>query len=86
MSKQIVIGSSKSMKFVYQTESQPIYTDQSYSECVLCVFLQDFTKHMDSKIAPKTQAILIIDMLFYMNIMLACHIARSNRIFYALSS
>ena len=28
-------------------------TDQSYSECVWCVFLQDFTKHVDSKIVPK---------------------------------
>ena len=36
------------------------YTDQSYSECVWCVFLQDFTKHMDSKIAPKTQAYAIL--------------------------
>ena len=43
------------------------YTGQSYSECVWCVFLQDFTRHVDSKIAPKTRAIVSIDMLFYMN-------------------
>ena len=30
-------------------------------------FFQDFTKHVASKIAPQTQAIVNIDMLFYMN-------------------
>ena len=54
------------------------YIDQSYSECVWCVFLQDFTKHVDSKIAPKTRAIVNIDMLFYMNN--AC-MSHSNLIF-----
>ena len=41
------------------------YTDQSYSACVRLVFLIDFTKHVDSKIAPKTRGIIIIDILFY---------------------
>ena len=61
------------------------YTDQSYSECVWCVFLPDFTKHVDSKIAPKTQAIVFIDMLFYMKNTCMSHCTfKSN--FYALSS
>ena len=61
MSKQKVIWSSKSMKFAYQTESQPIHWP-SYSECVCGVFLHDFTKYVDSKIAPKTRAIVNIYM------------------------
>ena len=59
------------------------YTDHSYSACVWCVFLQDFTKHVDSKIAPRTRA--IVNLICYSTwIMLACHIALSNRFFYAL--
>ena len=71
------------MKFAYQTETNQ-YTDQSYSECVRCVF-QDFTKHVDSKIAPKTRAIVIIDMIFYMNNVCMSHCIFKS-IFYALSS
>ena len=43
------------------------YTDQSYPECVWCVFLQNFTKHVDSEMAPKTRAIVNIDVLCYIN-------------------
>ena len=61
-----MIGSSKSMNWhIKQKVNQ--CTGQSYTECVRCVFLQDFTKHVDSKIAPKTRAIVNINMLFYMN-------------------
>ena len=39
------------------------YPDQSYSVCVRWVFLSDYTKNVDSNIAPKTRAIINIDML-----------------------
>ena len=51
-------------------KSQPIHTNQyneSYSVCVRWVFLKDFTKHVDNNIAPKTRALVNIDMLFYLN-------------------
>ena len=72
------------MKFAYQTESQPKHWPIVFVG-VWCVFLQDFTKHVDSKIAPKTRAIINIDMLFYMNNDCISHYAFKS-IFYALSS
>ena len=67
MSKQIVIGSSKSMKFAYQTESQPIHWPIVFRVRLVCISSRFKKKHVDSKIAPKTQALVIIDMLFYRN-------------------
>ena len=54
------------MKFAYKWKANQ-YTDQSHSVCVRWVFLKDFSKHVDSNIAPKTRATVNIDMLFYLN-------------------
>ena len=53
-------------ELAYQTESQPMHWPIVHRVRSVCISSR-FYKHVDSKIAPKTRAIVNINMLFYMN-------------------
>ena len=67
ISKQISIGSSKSLKFAIQTESQQMHWPIVISVRSMNISYTYFTKHVDSNIAPKHEYKIYIDMLFHLN-------------------